>query len=193
MNGVLHEELYMEQPPGFIAQWGKVCHLCKTLYRLKQFPRTWFDPFSYAVVLFGMKRCNVDHSIFSMSSPAGLLLLVVYVDDIVVTESDADGIIRLKRFLQTEFGTKDLGLLRYFFSIEVTYASGSIVLSQRKYTLDILKEVGLQDARSSDTYGSYNAPARDVMSSYTHSMTRPNNLNGFIGIEVKESYQIIII
>ncbi|XP_048136588.1 uncharacterized mitochondrial protein AtMg00810-like [Rhodamnia argentea] len=104
-----------------------------------------------AVVSFGMHRCGVDHSVFSMSSLQGCVILVVYVDDIIVTGSDVEGIQRLKQFLRKEFSTKDLGCLRYFLGIEVAYANGSIALSQRKYTLDILKEVGLHDAKPGDT------------------------------------------
>ena len=48
----------MEQPPGFVAQGesGRVCHLWKVLYGLKQTTRAWFGKFSDAVVQFGMKR-----------------------------------------------------------------------------------------------------------------------------------------
>ena len=150
LHGDLQEEVYMEQPPGFVAQGEKVCRLRKALYGLKQSPRAWFGRFSDAVVGFGMHRCSVDHSVFSMSSSKGCVILVVYVDDIIVTGSDVEGIQRLKQFLQKEFDTKDLGILRYFLGIEVAYADDSIALSQRKYTLDILKEVGLHDARPGD-------------------------------------------
>ena len=119
----------------------------KALYGLKQSPRAWFGRFSDAIITFGMHRCSVDHSVFSMSSSKGCVILVVYVDDIIITRSDVEGIQRLKQFLQKEFNTKDLGRLRYFLGIEVAYANGCIALSQRKYTLDILKEVGLHDAK----------------------------------------------
>jgi len=67
LNGDLQEEIYMEQPLGFVAQGessGMICHLCKSLYGLKQSPRAWFEKFSNVVQQFGMTRCEADHSIF---------------------------------------------------------------------------------------------------------------------------------
>ena len=106
LNGTLNEEVYMEQPPGFVAQGenGKVCHgkvclLRRSLYGLKQSPRAWFDRFCSVVRKFGLIQSKCDHSVFYQNSDAGLILLVVYVDDIVITGSNVDGISSLKAFL----------------------------------------------------------------------------------------------
>ena len=69
-------------------------------------------------------------------------MLVVYVDDIVITGSNSKGISSLKSFLQSQFHTKDLGMLRYFLGIEVIRSKHEIFLSQRKYVLDLLFETG---------------------------------------------------
>ncbi|PKI66178.1 hypothetical protein CRG98_013431 [Punica granatum] len=53
LHGDLEDEVYMEQPPGFVTQgeyFGKVCKLRKSLYGLKQSPRTWFGRFNSAVL-----------------------------------------------------------------------------------------------------------------------------------------------
>ncbi|XP_022856432.1 uncharacterized protein LOC111377539 [Olea europaea var. sylvestris] len=78
------------------------------------------------------------------------VILVVYVDDIVITSDDANGIARLKQFLQKHFQTKDLGKLRYFLGIEVVRSWAGINLSQRKYVLDLLDETGFLGARPVD-------------------------------------------
>ena len=65
---------------------------------------------------------------------------MVYVDDIVITGSDSTGISSLKSFLQDQFHTKDLGMLRYFLGVEVMRSKHGIFLSQRKYVLDLLSE-----------------------------------------------------
>ncbi|KAJ9544458.1 hypothetical protein OSB04_024165 [Centaurea solstitialis] len=98
LHGDLHEEVYMEQPPGFVAQGesGRVCRLRKSLYGLKQSPRDWFGRFNAVVTEFGLRRSSFDHSVFFTSSSSGCILLVVYVDDIVITGSDRTGIMKLK-------------------------------------------------------------------------------------------------
>ena len=103
----------MEQPPRFVAQGEirKVCHLRKSLYGLKQSLRAWFGKFSQAVEKFGMQKSKSDHSVFYRNSSLGIILLVVYVDDIVITGSDSKGISSessLKSFLQNQFQTKGL-------------------------------------------------------------------------------------
>ena len=69
-------------------------------------------------------------------------MLVVYVDYIVITRIDSKGISSLKSFLQSQFHTKDLGMLRYFLGIEVMRSKHGIFLSQRKYVLDLLSKIG---------------------------------------------------
>ena len=69
-------------------------------------------------------------------------MLVVYVNDIVITESDSKGISSLKTFLHSQFHTKDLGMLRYFLGIEGMRSKHGIFLSQRKYVFDLLSETG---------------------------------------------------
>ena len=141
LHGNLQEEVYMEQPPGFVAQGGigKVCHFRKFLYGLKQSPHAWFGKFSQAVEEFGMQKSKSDHSVFYKNSSSSIILLV---DDIVITGSDSKGISSLKSFLQSQFHTKDLGMLRYFLDIEVMQSKHEIFLSQRKYVFNLLSKTG---------------------------------------------------
>ncbi|WKA10976.1 hypothetical protein VitviT2T_028515 [Vitis vinifera] len=84
-NAFLHDDLekevYMEQPPGFVAQmeYEKVCCLEKALYGLKQSPRAWFGKFSKEIQVFGMNKSKKDHSIFYKKSVDGIILLVVHI------------------------------------------------------------------------------------------------------------------
>uniref|UniRef100_A0A2N9GF06 Integrase catalytic domain-containing protein n=1 Tax=Fagus sylvatica TaxID=28930 RepID=A0A2N9GF06_FAGSY len=142
LHGDLTETVYMTQPPGFESKGECVCHLKKSIYGLKQSPRAWFDKFSKAVVSHGMTRSQADHSVFFKKTRTGIVILVVYVDDIVITGSDKEGIQILINHLSSSFLTKDLGKLRYFLGIEVARSKAGISLSQRKYTLDILQDTG---------------------------------------------------
>ena len=153
LNGDLKEQVYMEQPPGFVAQGesGKVCRLHKAIYGLKQSPKTWFGKFNDVVLKFGLRRCHSNHFVFSHTSDRGKILLIVYVDDIIITGDDKQGIDDLKIYLQNSFRTKDLGKLRYFLGIEVARSKKGISLSQRKYVLDILEEMGLLGSKPMET------------------------------------------
>ena len=87
----LAEEVYIEQPPGFVAQGesGLVCKLRRSLYGLKQSPRAWFSRFISAVQEFGMIRSAADHSVFYHHSSTRLCIyLIVNVDDIIITGND---------------------------------------------------------------------------------------------------------
>ena len=144
LHGDLVEEVYMEQPPGFVAQGeiGRVCRLRKSLYGLKQSPRAWFGKFSEVIEKFGMQKSKSDHFVFYRNSQAGIILLVVYVDDIIIIKNDMTGISSLKSFLHGQFHTKDLGMMKYFLGIEVMRSKRGVFISQRKYVLDLLSETG---------------------------------------------------
>ena len=94
-----------------------------------------------------MQKSKSDHSIFYRNSEASIILLVVYVDDIVITGSDMADISSLKSFLHGLFHTKDLGMLKYLFVIEVMRSKHEIFLSQREYVLGLLSETGKLGAK----------------------------------------------
>ena len=149
----LQEEVYKEQPSRFVAQGeiGRVCHLQKSLYGLKQSPRAWFDKFNQTIETFGMQKSKSDHSVFYKNYNSCIILLVVYVDDIVIIGSDSKGILSLKSFLHSQFYTNDLGMLKYFLGVEVMRSKQEILLSQRKYVLDMLSEIGKLGAKPCST------------------------------------------
>ncbi|RVW39612.1 Retrovirus-related Pol polyprotein from transposon RE1 [Vitis vinifera] len=97
--------------------------LRRSLYGLKQSPRAWFSRFSSVVQEFGMLRSTADHSVFYHHNSLG----------------------------QCIYLTKDLGKLKYFLGIEIAQSSSGVVLSQRKYALDILEETGMLDCKPVDT------------------------------------------
>ena len=153
LHGDLAEEVYMEQPLGFVAQResGLVCRVCHSLYGPKQSPRAWFDHFSSVVQKFGMTRSTSDHSVFYHHTSLGeCIYSIVYVYNIVRTGSDYDGIWKLKQHLFNHFQIKDLGKLKYFLGIEIAQSNSDVVMSQRKYVLDILEEIGMLDCKPVD-------------------------------------------
>lgn len=152
LHGDLEEEVYMEMPPGLEGNASEVCKLRKALYGLKQSPRAWFGRFTKAMVEMKYRQSQGDHTLFIKFSTSGkVTVLIVYVDDIIVTGNDPEEISRLKGHLAKEFEIKDLGKLKYFLGIEVAHSKNGIFVSQQKYILDLLNETGMLGCKPVDT------------------------------------------
>ncbi|MCH82053.1 retrovirus-related Pol polyprotein from transposon TNT 1-94 [Trifolium medium] len=149
LNGLLEEEVYMIQPPGFeVSDKALVCKLNKALYGLKQAPRAWFDRLKATLPQFGFSSSKYDPSIFVYSNGSTLIYMLVYVDDIIVTGNKSSTIQSLVTKLNSVFSLKDLGTLDYFLGIEVKrHSDGSLLLSQQKYIRDLLVKTNLHEAK----------------------------------------------
>ncbi|KAH9686548.1 hypothetical protein KPL70_014403 [Citrus sinensis] len=154
----LKEEVYMDPPLGFFEKVGSnACKLQKSLHGLKQLPRAWFEKFTMAVNRQGYRQSQADHTMFTRVSVKGkIIVLIVYVDDIILTGDDLVEMDRLKQSLATDFEIKDLGALKYFLRMEVVHSKKGIVVSQRKYILDLLKETRMSGCKPVDTHVEYN-------------------------------------
>ncbi|KAL5816850.1 hypothetical protein ACOSQ3_025228 [Xanthoceras sorbifolium] len=120
LNGDLHEEVFMAPPPG-------VSH--KSLYGLKQAPQAWFEKFFTVITYLGFSSSNHDSALFIKCTNIGRILLSLYVDDMIITGDDVDGIAVLKLELTRQFEMEDLGSLRYFLGIEVAVSPKSYLVS----------------------------------------------------------------
>ncbi|TYK25876.1 Cysteine-rich RLK (receptor-like protein kinase) 8 [Cucumis melo var. makuwa] len=111
LNRDLMEEVYMSPPPGLEAQFGQqVCKLQKSLYGLKQSPRACFDRFTTFVKSKGYSQGHSDHTLFTNVSKIGkIVVLIVYVEDSVLTGGDQTEISQLKQRMGDEYEIKDLG------------------------------------------------------------------------------------
>jgi hypothetical protein len=148
LHGDLVEEVYMLPPPGYCRQGENVvCRLHKSLYGLKQASRSWFQRFSCAIQEIGFQQSKADYSLFTQVRGDSITVVLLYVDDMVITGNDETTINDLKKFLNSCFKIKDLGMLKYFLGIEVARSKAGITICQRKYTLDILEEAGLLGAK----------------------------------------------
>ena len=119
LHGVLEEEVYMRQPPGFVdpTRPRHLCRLVKALYGLKQAPRAWHARLGSVLRALGFIPSTADTSLFLLQRPEVMMYLLVYVDDIIlVSSSDADAD-RLVSALSEEFAVKDLGALHYFLGL----------------------------------------------------------------------------
>ncbi|RVX13204.1 Retrovirus-related Pol polyprotein from transposon RE1 [Vitis vinifera] len=128
-----------------------VCKLKRSLYGLKQAPRAWFEKFRSTILSFNFTQSQYDHSLFFHMSASGIVLLLVYVDDIIITGIDYSLITKLQQLLHTTFHIKDLGQLTYFLGLEVHHWASGIFVNQHKYIQDLITLAGLEDTSSVDT------------------------------------------
>ncbi|GKU90857.1 hypothetical protein SLEP1_g4801 [Rubroshorea leprosula] len=151
LNGDLENEVYMKPPPGLTPASNKVCRLRRALHGLKQSPRAWFAKFSSTVSEFGFNSSPHDTTLFVRKSAQGMVLLLIYVDDMIITEDDVSGIDELKQFLSHRFEMKDLVSLSYFLGLEVTSSDAGYLLSQMKYASDLISKANLTDSKNVST------------------------------------------
>ena len=90
-------------------------------------------------------------SFFFQHTSKGIVVLLVYVDDIVITGSNMEAISKLQNLLHSTFHMKDLGQLTYFFRLEVHHRTQGIFLNQHKYIQDLIQLAGLMNTNSVDT------------------------------------------
>ena len=99
-------------------------------------------------------------------------------DNIVITDSDQDDIQNLKQYLFSHFQTRDLGKLKYFLEIEIPQSNSGVIMSQRKYVLDILEELGMLDCKPVDTPMDLNAKLVTVQGEPLRNSRRYRRLVG---------------
>nr|KYP51628.1 Retrovirus-related Pol polyprotein from transposon TNT 1-94 [Cajanus cajan] len=152
LHGDLTEDVYMSLPPGFSGQSStQCCKLHKSLYGLKHASRCWYDKLSHLLFTCGYQQAQADHNLFIKASNSAITVLIIYVDDIVLTGNSDSEITAIKHALHTHFRIKDLGILKYFLGIEVAHSEAGISLCQHKYCLDLLSSAGMLGCKPSTT------------------------------------------
>ena len=115
LNGVVEEEVYVDQPLGFETHDRKthVCKLKKALYGLKQAPRTWYGKMDSFLMSLGFTKTKADSNLYFKVEDERLVILLLYVDDLFLTGNE-ELITDTRRRLATEFKMKYLGMMHYF-------------------------------------------------------------------------------
>jgi hypothetical protein len=147
LHGFLSEDVYMQQRPSFEdpRYLSHVCKLHCSPYGLKQSPRAWYARLSDRLSQLGFVPSKEDTSLFIFQQDGVQIFMLVYVDDIVIAGSTPPTVDRLVRSLSDTFSIKDLRPLEYFLGLEASNISGDMTLTQRKYVLDLLLHVNMEN------------------------------------------------
>eukprot|EP00253_Pinus_taeda_P022739 PITA_22739 len=130
LHGDLHEEIYMEQPPGFIkTESSLVCRFKKSLYGLKQAPRTWYAKMDSFLLDTGFSRCHSNNTVYTKKVGKSLIILILYADDLILTSSDPNLINHMKSSLKKQFEMANLGHLPYFLGLQVLQSKEDYVFT----------------------------------------------------------------
>lgn len=152
LNGFIKEEIYMKQPPGFevIGKEKQVCLMKRSLYGLKQAAKCWNDAINETLISFGFKRSQSDSCLYFKRFKNGdWCLMLVYVDDILVTATNIDIIKKVERDISSTFDIRNLGEVKYYLGIEINSKNGIYSINKKKYINKIVKGFGLEEAKTS--------------------------------------------
>jgi len=154
LNGELEEEIYMDQPDGFVAkgQEGKVCKLLKSLYGLKQAPKQWHEKFDKTLTSAGFAVNEADKCVYYRYGGGNGVILCLYVDDILIFGNNINVIKEVKGFFSSNFEINDLGEADVILNIKLLReGNGGITLVQSHYVENVLNRFGYSDCTPSPT------------------------------------------
>ncbi|KAH9744325.1 Integrase catalytic domain-containing protein [Citrus sinensis] len=152
LNGHLEENIYMQQPDGFIqkGQEHMVCKLQRSIYGLKQASRSWNIRFDQAIKSFGFIQ-NIDEPcVYKKIQEKFVTFLILYVDDILLIGNDIGVLTTIKSWLAKQFDMKDLGEASYILGIKLLRdrKNKTLALSQAVYIDKILARFSMENSKT---------------------------------------------
>ncbi|GJY67871.1 zinc finger, CCHC-type containing protein [Tanacetum coccineum] len=154
LNGDLDEEVYMNQPQGFImpGNENKVCKLIKSLFGLKQAPKQWHQKFDEVVLSNSYLLNQADKCVYSKFDEIGKeVIICLYVDDMLIFGTDQVQVDLTKEFLSSRFSMKDMGEADVILGIRIKHESNGIAISQSHYFEKVLKKFNYLDCTPVNT------------------------------------------
>nr|GEU31030.1 putative ribonuclease H-like domain-containing protein [Tanacetum cinerariifolium] len=153
LNGNLREKVYVSQPDGFVDpdNPNHVYKLKKSLYRLKQAPRAWYDMLSSFLLSQDFSKGSVDPTLFIRKNGNELLLVQIYVDDIIFAASTLELCDLFANLMCFKFKMSMMGKISFFLGLQISQSPRGIFINQSKYALESLKKYGFESCDPVDT------------------------------------------
>ena len=147
LNGELTNEIYVEQPQGFVIEGAedKVYRLKKALYGLKQASRAWYSQIDAYFIEHGFERSKSESTLYVKTQGTSTLIVALYVDDLLFCGDDEKMIHDFKIEMMKRYEMSDMGLLHHFLGMEIYQENDGVFICQRKYSNNILKKFGMGD------------------------------------------------
>ena len=148
LNGMLQEEVYVEQPKGFVDphKLDDVYKLKRALYGLKQAPSAWYDRLTAYLTEHGFKRGSADTTLFIRKDKNSFVVAQIYVDDIVFGATNDSLVHSFADEMKEMFEMSMVGELTYFLGLQVKQTNSGIYINQAKYARNLVKRFGLDKA-----------------------------------------------
>ena len=151
LNGVLQEEVYIEQPTGYHEGGPDIgCHLHRALYGLRQAPRAWHIRLTEELATMGFQPSSADPGLHFLDAESGRIWMLVYVDDILIVARSTADVDWVKQQLTSKFEARDLGEAKYFLGIDIVRdrSAHTVKLSQKRLTAQLVDTYGLTESKS---------------------------------------------
>lgn len=130
---------------------------------MKQAPRCWNLKIDSFFTNHEFSRCSIEHGVYYKKGvKSSRVLICLYVDDLLVTGSDHNGIEKFKILMKSKFEMTTLGKLAYFLGMEFVKIVDGTVMHQRKYTSDVLKWFNMLDCNPTTTPTEFNSKLKEA-------------------------------
>ncbi|GKD70990.1 retrovirus-related pol polyprotein from transposon TNT 1-94, partial [Tanacetum coccineum] len=153
LNGILHEEVYVSQPDGFMDpdKPNHVYRLKKALYGLKQAPHAWYDLLSSFLLSQGFSKGIVDPTLFISIKGKDILLVQIYVNDIIFASTTNELCDKISEIMRSKLKMSMMGKISFFLGLQISQSPRGIFLNQSKCALESLKKYGMVSCDPVDT------------------------------------------
>jgi hypothetical protein len=147
LNGPITDAVFLQQPPGFVSPGREhlVCCVHRAIYALRQSARAWNETIDAFLISLGLTPCCADPSLYVRLDGDLLILLIIYVDDLMITGNHFLQIDSLCAKLCARFDMSLLGPLSLYLAVDFFYNTIGILFSHRRYIINCLTNMGLSD------------------------------------------------
>ncbi|KAK1650001.1 hypothetical protein QYE76_067806 [Lolium multiflorum] len=147
LNGPLHEEVYVKQPPGDLNFPNHVYKLDKALYGLKQAPRAWYEHLKELLVDHGFDVGLIDPTLFTKRVNGELFVCQLYVDDIIFGSTNKAFNDEFSKLMTDRFEMSMMGEMKFFLGFEIKQLREGTFINQAKYLQDMLKRFKMTELK----------------------------------------------